>query len=159
MKNWAACRPKCSCRCMTNWCLRCHRGETTRCARGRNRRWRASNGWTFRWWWMWEWETTGAMRNRILTSLLWAMTIAAMTLTAQKRTVTDAEVKRVHASALLIDTHNDFPTEQAGQDRPFTGAVIDIGAPAPMAHTDLARLKAGGVGAVFFAAYVGANFG
>ena len=44
-----------------------------------------------------------------------------MTLAAQKRTVTDAEVKRVHASALLIDTHNDFPTEQAGQDRPFTG--------------------------------------
>ena len=54
------------------------------------------------------------MRNRILTGLL----LVAMTLTAQKRTVTDAEVKRVHASALLIDTHNDFPTEQAGQDRP-----------------------------------------
>jgi len=82
-----------------------------------------------------------------------------MTMTAQKRTVTDAEVKRVHASALLIDTHNDFPTEQAGKDRPFTGAVIDIGASSPMAHTDLARLKSGGVGAVFFAAYVGANFG
>ena len=94
------------------------------------------------------------MRNRILTALL-----LAMTMTAQKRTVTDAEVKRVHASALLIDTHNDFPTEQAGNDRPFTGAVVDIGVPSPMAHTDLARLKAGGVGAVFFAAYVGANFG
>ena len=94
------------------------------------------------------------MRNRILTALLVTMTLAA-----QKRTVTDAEVKRVHDSALLIDTHNDFPTEQAGQDRPFTGAVVDIGVPSPMAQTDLARLKAGGVGAVFFAAYVGANFG
>ncbi len=50
----------------------------------------------------------------------------AMTLAAQKRTVSDAEVKRVHASALLIDTHDDFPTEQAGNDRP-AGSAIDIG--------------------------------
>ena len=71
------------------------------------------------------------MRNRILTALLVTMTMAA-----QKRTVTDAEVKRVHDSALLIDTHDDFPTEQAGQDRPFRGAVIDIAASSPMAHTD-----------------------
>src|ERR1019366_4206944 len=94
------------------------------------------------------------MRNRILVGLAIAMTLAA-----QKRTVTDAEVKRVHASALLIDTHNDFPTEQAGKDRPVAGVAIDIGASSPMAHTDLARLREGGVGAVFFAAYVGANFG
>jgi membrane dipeptidase len=86
----------------------------------------------------------------------------AGTLMAQKRTVaktvSDEEVKRVHASALLIDTHNDFPTEQTGQDRPI-GSPIDIGHPSPKAQTDLARLRAGGVGAVFFAAYVGANFG
>src|SRR5580692_269656 len=102
---------------------------------------------------MWEWETTGAMRNRVLTGLL-----LAGALMAQKRTETDEEVKRVHASALLIDTHNDFPTEQAGEDRPITGR-IDIGQRSPKAHTDLARLREGGVGAVFFAAYVGANFG
>ena len=82
----------------------------------------------------------------------------AGTLMAQKRTVSDAEVKRVHASALLIDTHNDFPTEEAGQDRPI-GSRVDIGAASSKAHTDLSRLRAGGVGAVFFAAYVGANFG
>jgi len=92
------------------------------------------------------------MRNRILVGLAVAMTLAA-----QKRLVTDAEVKRVHASALLIDTHNDFPTEQAGQDRP--AGPIDISLPAPMAHTDLARLRQGGVGAVFFAAYVAASYG
>ncbi len=106
-----------------------------------------------RWWWMWGWGTTGAMRNRILAGVL-----VAMTLTAQKRVVSDAEVKRVHASALLIDTHDDFPTEQAGNDRP-AGPVIDIGVPSPMAHTDLARLRQGGVGAVFFAAYVAASYG
>ncbi len=94
------------------------------------------------------------MRNRILAGLL----VLATTMVAQKRTVTDAEVKRVHASALLIDTHNDFPTEQAGKDRP-AGSTIDIGVPSPMAHTDLARLRQGGVGAVFFAAYVAASYG
>ena len=93
------------------------------------------------------------MRNRILVCLLMTMTLAA-----QKRTVSDAEVKRVHASALLIDTHNDFPTEQGGNDR-GAGKVIDIGVPSPMAHTDLARLRQGGVGGVFFAAYVAASYG
>ena len=97
------------------------------------------------------------MRNRILAGLLVAMTMA-MTLAAQKRAVTDAEVKRVHASALLIDTHNDFPTEQMGNDRPV-GVPVDIGVPSPMAQTDLARLRQGGVGAVFFAAYVAASYG
>lgn len=82
----------------------------------------------------------------------------AGTLMAQKRTVTDEEVRRVHASALLIDTHNDFPTEEEGQDRPI-GSRIDIGQRSTKTHTDLARLREGGVGAVFFAAYVGANFG
>jgi membrane dipeptidase len=77
---------------------------------------------------------------------------------AQGRKVTDEEVMRVHKSALLIDTHDDFPTEVAGKDRPFRGATIDI-ANAPENQTDLPRLRAGGVGAVFFAAYVGANFG
>jgi membrane dipeptidase len=41
-----------------------------------------------------------------------AAALAAATLLAQapgrhKRTVTDAEVMRVHRSAILIDTHND----------------------------------------------------
>jgi membrane dipeptidase len=84
--------------------------------------------------------------------------IAASLVSAQKRTVSDAEVKRVHASALLIDTHDDFPTEQGGNDRP-AGSAIDIGVPSPKAHTDLARLREGGVGGVFFAAYVAASYG
>lgn len=76
---------------------------------------------------------------------------------AQTRTVTDAEVQRVHKSALLIDTHNDFPTEQAGHDRP--PGQIDIGPAQTLTHTDLPRLKKGGVGAVFFAAYVASSYG
>src|SRR5258706_4072463 len=84
--------------------------------------------------------------------------LAASLVSAQKRTVSDAEVKRVHASALLIDTHDDFPTEQGGNDRP-EGSAIDIGVASPKAHTDLARLHEGGVGGVFFAAYVAASYG
>jgi membrane dipeptidase len=80
----------------------------------------------------------------------------AVVLSGQTRTVTDAEVMRVHQSALLIDTHNDIPTEQAGNDRP--AGAVDIGPRNPAAHTDLPRLREGGVGAVFFAAYVAAKY-
>src|SRR5580658_6248884 len=72
------------------------------------------------------------------------------------RKISDAEVQRVHKSALLIDTHNDIPNEQAGEDR--EGPGFDIGLSAPQAHTDLARLKQGGVGAVFFVSYVDGKY-
>ena len=69
---------------------------------------------------------------------------------AGKRNVSDQEVQSVHRSALLIDTHNDVTG--------FTVDGFDIGNSGSKHHTDLARLKAGGVGAVFFAAYVGPEY-
>jgi membrane dipeptidase len=94
------------------------------------------------------------MRNSLVALLL----AAAVPMFGQKvHKVSDAEVMRVHKSALLIDTHNDLPTEQGGKDR--SPGKIDISAPAPAAHTDLKRLRQGGVGAVFFAAYVAASYG
>jgi membrane dipeptidase len=69
---------------------------------------------------------------------------------AQGRVVTDAEVMRVHRSALLIDTHNDVPSR--------TVSGFDIGPRASSGHTDLARLREGGVGAVFFSVYVAATY-
>jgi len=92
------------------------------------------------------------MRFAVILGLL-----ALPTMFAQKRTVTDAEVMRVHKSALLIDTHNDIPTEDAGKDRP-RDARFEISEPNPSTHTDLPRLRAGGVGAVFFVAYVSAAY-
>src|SRR5947209_1165841 len=69
----------------------------------------------------------------------------------QKRTsVTDAEVMKVHQSAILIDTHNDI-----------TSATVDgadIGKALPDHHTDIARMKKGGMGAQFFAVFVAANY-
>jgi len=73
-----------------------------------------------------------------------------MLLSGQNRTVSDAEVMRVHRSTLLIDTHNDVPTR--------TVDGFDIGSHTGTGHTDIARLKEGGVGAQFFAVYVAASY-
>ncbi len=77
--------------------------------------------------------------------------LAAVTsLSAQNKTVSDAEVMKVHRSMLLIDTHNDVTSK--------TVAGFDIGPRAPSGHTDLVRLREGGVGATFFAAYVASMY-
>ena len=74
-----------------------------------------------------------------------------MSLTAQmRRTVTDDMVREVQRSAILIDTHNDVTSR--------TVKGFDISKPSPDGHTDVPRLKQGGVGAVFFAAYVAAEY-
>src|SRR6478752_2533057 len=82
--------------------------------------------------------------------LLVLAAITAVAADAQARTVSDAEVMRVHRSALLIDTHNDIPSR--------TVEGFDIGPRAPSGHTDIVRLKEGGVGAQFFAVYVAASY-
>ncbi len=72
---------------------------------------------------------------------------------SQTRTVTDAEVTRVHKSALLIDTHNDVTSR--------TVEGFDIGernTSDQPTHTDLPRMREGGMGAQFFAVYVAANY-
>lgn len=69
---------------------------------------------------------------------------------AQTRKPSSAEVERINKSLLLIDTHNDVPS------RTITG--FDIGRNSVTGHTDIARLKAGGVGAVFFSAWVAPGY-
>lgn len=83
----------------------------------------------------------------------WLGALAPLILVAQTRSVTDAEVMRVHRSALLIDTHNDLPywTVQ-GHDIAASGSESGI------PHSSLAQLKQGGVGAVFFSAWVAKDF-
>lgn len=75
--------------------------------------------------------------------------VSSLLLPAQRR-VSDAEVAEVHRSALLIDTHNDVTSE--------TVRGLDIGPRRAKGHTDLVRLREGGVGAVFFAAYVSGSY-
>jgi membrane dipeptidase len=81
---------------------------------------------------------------------IFALFLTALLLGGQTRTVTDAEVQRVHKAAFLIDTHNDVPW------RVVDG--FDIGSKTGEWHTDLTRLKAGGLGGVFFVAYVGSSY-
>ena len=61
----------------------------------------------------------------------------------------DSKVKSITKSAILIDTHNDIPS--------FTIDSADIGN-SPKNHTDIPRLRQGGVGAVFFSVYVDAKY-
>src|SRR6185312_2524183 len=89
------------------------------------------------------------MRTRLLLVLVTVLFAADQSKT-QTRTVSDAEVMRVHRSTLLIDTHNDVPSR--------TVEGFDIGSRTGTGHTDIARLKAGGVGAQFFAVYVAASY-
>ena len=60
------------------------------------------------------------------------------------------EARRIHERLLLIDTHNDAAL------RVIAGA--DFGRRSNKGHTDLPRLREGGVGAVFFAAYVSPRY-
>jgi membrane dipeptidase len=82
--------------------------------------------------------------------LLSAAALLAQAPGRTRRTVTDDEVMRVHQSAILIDTHNDITSS--------TVAGLDIGKPNTDHETDLPRMKKGGMGAQFFAAYVAASY-
>lgn len=75
---------------------------------------------------------------------------ASISFAQSARPVSDEEVRRVHQSALLIDTHNDVTSA--------TVDGLDIGPRRAEGHTDLVRLKEGGVGATFFAVYVAASY-
>jgi membrane dipeptidase len=86
---------------------------------------------------------------RVLIVLAAAATVFAQAPGRPKRAVTDDEVARVHHSAILIDTHNDITSA--------TVAGLDIGKPNDR-MTDIPRMKKGGMGAQFFAAYVAASY-
>jgi membrane dipeptidase len=89
------------------------------------------------------------MRTRLLLAAVTIMLAGAQSKN-ESRSISDAEVMRVHRSALLIDTHNDVPSR--------TVDGFDIGSRTGTGHTDIARLKEGGVGAQFFAVYVASSY-
>src|SRR5437899_1488952 len=69
--------------------------------------------------------------------------------------LTDEAIK-LHRDALLIDGHNDLPWQYRKKDD-FSFRRIDIAKPQPQLHTDIERLRKGGVGAQFWSAYVDAD--
>ena len=68
-----------------------------------------------------------------------------------------ARARAIHHAAPLIDGHNDLPWQLRTKGSSDL-TKMDIRQPLPDFHTDIPRLRAGGVGAVFFAAYVPASF-
>lgn len=69
----------------------------------------------------------------------------------------EARARALHARYPLIDGHNDLPWElrqRVGGDL----QRLDPRGRLPDLHTDIPRLRAGGVGAVFWAAYVPASY-
>jgi membrane dipeptidase len=69
--------------------------------------------------------------------------------------LTEAALK-LHRECLLVDGHNDLPWElRTKADLAFRD--LDLTRPQPKFHTDLPRLKKGGVGCQFWSAYVPAS--
>ncbi|MDR3719818.1 MAG: dipeptidase [Bryobacteraceae bacterium] len=89
------------------------------------------------------------MSLRTIGLLTFAVAALLLPASAQKKTWTDAEVMKIHRSALLIDTHNDVTSR--------TVDGFDFGPRAKDGHTDIARMKEGGQGGIFFAVYVDAG--
>lgn len=85
------------------------------------------------------------MRIRIL-----LVAFAAVASLPAQRKVTDDEVARVHKAAFLIDTHNDVTSK--------TVTGFDIGPRAAAGHSDIVRMREGGLGAQFFAVYVAGTY-
>ncbi len=72
-------------------------------------------------------------------------------------TLTD-NARQLHASALLIDGHNDMPWEIRDQGS-SDFSKLDISKPQPSLQTDIPRLREGGVGAQFWSVWVPVSSG
>lgn len=58
-----------------------------------------------------------------------------------------ARAARLHQQAIIVDGHNDIPSI-------LLGSATDLAQPGKGTHTDLSRMKAGGITAEFFSIYV-----
>jgi membrane dipeptidase len=94
-----------------------------------------------------------------LSVLLILLAVPAVTLTQSPQSgdaALLAKAKALHQQVPLIDGHNDYPwalRENAQSDLD----KLDIAKPQPTIMTDIARLRAGGVGGQFWSVYVAAD--
>jgi membrane dipeptidase len=92
------------------------------------------------------------MSRRLLALLAFSAAAAAATRAQPPGDLLD-RAGAIHKSSPLIDGHNDFPwalREKAARDL----NRLDIRTPQPSIMTDIARLRAGGVGGQFWSVYV-----
>src|SRR6266545_794422 len=90
------------------------------------------------------------MRNILLVALLLAPVAGVQT---QSSDALLEHARKLHREVPLIDGHNDYPWElRQKAKRDFRN--LDISKPQPSVMTDIARLRAGGVGGQFWSVYV-----
>lgn len=95
----------------------------------------------------------------LLASVVWAQSTipkADEKKTSRTRVQLTDQALQIHREALVIDGHNDLPYELRKRADGIFGR-LDIRKPQPAIHTDIPRLRKGGVGAQFWAAYVPAE--
>ena len=109
--------------------------------------------------WLLGWCLLSCSASCILVSLSFAeeKTSPATLKNREPVKLTD-EALRLHREALLIDGHNDLPW-QFREKNDLSFRKIDLHKPQPSLHTDIPRLRQGGVGAQFWSAYVPASTG
>ena len=82
--------------------------------------------------------------------------VAVVSLSAQPANLA-ARAAALHKSVPLIDGHNDYPWALREKSPARDLNVLDIRKPQPTLMTDIARLRAGGVGGQFWSVYVPAT--
>lgn len=91
--------------------------------------------------------------------LLAGVAVAAFATAANAQSPSEARVLEILKTTPLIDGHNDLPwalRQQYGNDVYAVDLTSDLEATTPL-HTDIARLRAGGVGGQFWSVYVPAS--
>jgi len=95
-------------------------------------------------------------RLSLLVSLLAVALVWPASPRAQSSADLLARARKLHSEVPLIDGHNDYPWE-VRQHYDHDLAKADISKPQPKLMTDIARLRAGGVGGQFWSVYVPAE--
>ena len=90
-----------------------------------------------------------------VTALCVCVLLSTVRVECQESAVTP-EARRIHHSGLLFDGHNDLPWQMRNIGE-SSFDVLDIAQPQPELHTDIPRLRAGGVKAQFWSVYVPAG--
>jgi membrane dipeptidase len=94
------------------------------------------------------------MRQRLLLCAL-ALAMAATVTDAQNDFL--ARARALHRQTPLVDGHNDYPWALREHNAARDMATLDITVAQPKIHTDIPRLRAGGVGGQFWSVYVPAT--
>ncbi len=95
------------------------------------------------------------MTFRLLPALLVTATaVAVTTISAQSPSGVASRAAAIHKSVPVIDGHNDYPWALREKSPGRDLEAFDISKPQPSLMTDIARLRAGGVGGQFWSVYV-----